>query len=89
MSVDGTDCMIFEPVPFSAHLYSQKSKGPGLRYEVAVSIDGGEICGVNEPLPCCTFTYLVLFRRYVKGQIAPNEHVVSDKSYPGNKCVSR
>ena len=37
-SVDGTDFRIQDPVPFSEKWYSYKFKGPGLRYEVGLSV---------------------------------------------------
>jgi hypothetical protein len=43
VTVDGTDFRIYEPTPFSPMWYSHKYKGPGLRYEVALSIRGGDI----------------------------------------------
>jgi hypothetical protein len=39
--VDGTDFRINEPTDFSTKWFSHKFKGPGLRYEVAISIKGG------------------------------------------------
>ena len=35
LSVDGTDCPIEEPRPFDKAWFSQKFKGPGVKYEVA------------------------------------------------------
>lgn len=41
VTVDGTDFRINEPTDFSTKWFSHKFKGPGLRYEVAISIKGG------------------------------------------------
>jgi hypothetical protein len=38
MSVDGTDCPVHEPWPFDTKWYGQKLNGPGVKYEVGVSI---------------------------------------------------
>ena len=52
LSLDATDCRIQEPTPFSTKWYSHKFKGPGLRYEVALTIKNGEIAWLNERFPC-------------------------------------
>eukprot|EP00171_Calliarthron_tuberculosum_P022157 IDg22157t1 len=38
VSVDGTDCSIEEPYPRSTKWYSHKINGPGLRYEIGLSL---------------------------------------------------
>ena len=38
MTVDGTDCQVYEPRPFNKDMYSHKMNGPGVKYEVAVCI---------------------------------------------------
>ena len=43
ISVDGTDCRIYEPEPFDTKWYSHKFNGPGLRYEIGVCIVSGNI----------------------------------------------
>ena len=43
MLVDGTDCILYEPRPFSKNHYSHKSNEPALRYEVDLSTLGGDI----------------------------------------------
>ena len=50
-SLDGTDCRVREPSPFGPKWFSHKFKGPGLRYEVAVSIRKGHIVWVNGTFP--------------------------------------
>lgn len=50
VSVDGTDFRIQQPSVFSKIWYSHKFKGPGLRYEVAVSILTGDIVWLHGPL---------------------------------------
>ena len=52
VSVDGTDCMIHKPSPFRSKLWSQKFNGPGVRYEVGLGIQNGDIVWVNGPFPC-------------------------------------
>jgi len=52
MTVDGTDCMIEEPVPFSPKWYSHKFHGPGVRYKIGAGVQTGWIVWVNGPFPC-------------------------------------
>jgi hypothetical protein len=42
ISVDGTDCAIQEPYPYSTGIFSEKLNGPGLKYEIGhiVWVDG-------------------------------------------------
>ena len=52
MTIDGTDFRILEPRPFSKSWFSHKFKGPGVRYEIGVSIATGWIVWVNRPYRC-------------------------------------
>jgi hypothetical protein len=49
--IDCTDCKINEPYPFCSKWLSQKFKGPGLKYEVAVAIHSDNICWYFGPFP--------------------------------------
>lgn len=40
ISVDGTDCPILEPCPFSTTWFSHKFKGAAIKYEVALDMQG-------------------------------------------------
>jgi hypothetical protein len=51
VTVDGTDFRINEPTDFSTKWFSHKFKGPGLRYEVAIS-KRGDIIHIQGPYPC-------------------------------------
>jgi hypothetical protein len=81
ISVDGTDCPIREPIPFSSRWYSHKFKGPGLRYEVAVCIQTGWIVWKNGPYPCGPFPDLTIARDKLHGEMAPGEMYVADRGY--------
>ena len=35
ISVDGTDCPVYEPSPFDRKMYLHKLNRPGVKYEVA------------------------------------------------------
>ena len=83
MTVDGTDFQIQEPSPFESRWYSHKFKGPGLRYEVAVSILGGDIVHTNGPFPCGTWLDISIFRSMLMDKLLPGEFVEADKGYRG------
>lgn len=83
MTVDGTDFMICEPAPFSSKWFSHKFKGPGLRYEVAVSIIGGDIVHTNGPFPCGAWPDIKIFRSQLIDKLAPREMVEADNGYRG------
>jgi len=85
MTVDGTDCPIQEPSPFSRKWWSHKFNGPGLRYEVGVCIQTGDIVWVNGAYPCGRWTDLRIFRHRLKAFLLPNELVEVDKGYRGDE----
>ena len=62
MSVDGTDFRINEPQPFSPAWYSHKFKGAGVRYEVAICLQTGDVIWLNGPFPCGTYSDRVIAR---------------------------
>lgn len=86
VSVDGTDCRIQEPSPFSSDWYSHKFNGPGLRYEVAVSISSGLMCWVNGPYPAGLYPDIKIFNEQLKEKLGENEKVLADGGYRGPKC---
>jgi hypothetical protein len=49
VTVDGTYFRINEPTDFSTKWFSHKFKGPGVRYEVAISTGGG-YCLYSRPV---------------------------------------
>ena len=87
MSVDGTDFQINEPWPYSKEenkkYYSHKIKEPGLRYEVAVSIQHGDIVWINGPFICGKWNDLGIFRNGLMHYLDRNERVEADKGYAG------
>ena len=87
VSVDGTDCRIQEPTPFSTIWYSHKHNGAGVRYEIAVSVFTGRIVWVNGPFPCGSYSDLRIFRRNLKKMLDQNEKVIADRGYRDSKCV--
>lgn len=64
--------------PFSAQWKYDKIKGNGLKYELGVSNESRGICWVKGAfLYLISFTDVVIFRRYLKSKIVPNEHIVA------------
>ena len=79
MTLDCTDCLIYEPRnPFSKSWFTQKRKTAGLRYEVAVCIQTGDIVWINGPFKCGVWNDLMIFRRDLKWKLAPGEMVETD-----------
>ena len=74
MSIDGTDCRIEEPSPFDEKWYSHKFKGPGIRYEVGVAINGN-IVWVNGGYPCGQWNDLKIAQHTVLNLLDNGEKV--------------
>ena len=83
ITVDGTDFKIQEPTDFSAKWFSHKFRGPGLRYEVAVSINGGDIVHTNGPFPCGSWPDIKIFRNELIYKLDVFEMVEADRGYAG------
>lgn len=81
ITVDGTDCRIYEPAPFDRKWYSHKFKGPGLRYEVGVCIQTGWIIWKNGPYPCGRWPDLKIARDKVLKRLRLQEKVLADGGY--------
>lgn len=47
VTVDGTDCRILEPSPYSPIWWSHKFNGAGVKYEVCVNIKTGNIVNIS------------------------------------------
>ena len=88
VTVDGTDFKIFEPAPFSSKWVSHKFQGPGLRYEVAVSIQSGDIVWINGPYQCGLYPDLTIFRRGLIYMLEGGEKVEADKGYAGERLYA-
>ena len=86
-TVDGTDCIICEPHPFSRAWYSFKHSGPGVRYEIAVSTTTGFIIWAHGPYLCVAYSGLKIFRLKLKGMLLPNEKVIAARGRKDEKCA--
>ena len=87
MSVDGTDFEIEEPGPFIKKIsklwYSHKFKGPGLKYEVGISILNGDIVWIHGPFNC-GMNDLQVFRDGMVHYFQTSERVEADDGYQGD-----
>ena len=84
ITVDGTDFKITQPKPFNTGWFSHKFRGPGLRYEVAVSIQSSNIVFINGPFPCGHYPDIKIFRLCLKEMLEEaGERCEADKGYRG------
>ncbi len=65
-SVDGTDCPINEPSPYSSTWYSHKLNSAGLRYDIAVSTRKARIVSVSGPCPASSHSDPKILRTGIK-----------------------
>lgn len=79
--------MIPELSPFWEGWYTEKFNGPGLRYEVGVSINNGDLVWLNGPKPCGVKPDLVIFRDGMKNFLEDGERVEADFGYRGEDLV--
>ena len=89
ITVDGIDFRINEPKPFSKKWYSHKFHGPGLRYEIGVCIQTGDIVWVNGPFKPGVKNDLNFFRSGLRGMLNPGEKVEADSGYRGELATIR
>ena len=88
MTIDGTDCPIQEPAQFDTSYYSHKIRKAGVRYEVGVNIQTGDLVWINGPYKCGAFPDLKIFRLKLKNLLDKDEFVKADNGYRGEpKCV--
>ena len=85
--MDGADFWIYEPSPYtkeaSKDWYSHKYNGPGLRYEIGVSIRGGWIVWINGPFQCGKWMDILIFRKGLQHFLGEYERVEVDSGYAG------
>lgn len=80
LSVDGTD---FQRSQTNRDWYSHKFKRSGLRYEVALSILGGDICWICGPWKPGVYNDVMIFREALATWLEPGERVEADDGYVG------
>jgi len=81
VTIDGTDFRIFEQMPFDSKWFSQKFKGPGLRYEVGVCIQTGWIVWINGPFPAGNWTDLNIAHHGVNYRLDCGKKYLADGGY--------
>jgi len=91
MTVDCTDFLVQEPWPFvKAHnkkWYTKKFNHAGLRYELGINIQTGDICWVNGPFRCGQWSDLRIFRRNLKHMLGLYERVETNDGYAGEPKI--
>ena len=70
-----------EPTEFSPKWFSHKFRGPGLRYEIALSIATGNIVWAHGGYPCGEWPDLRLARDAFIGRLAIGEMALADGGY--------
>ncbi len=80
VSLDGTDILIEEPQPFNKKWFSHKFNKAGVRYEIGISIVGGDAVWASGGMPCGEWTDLKIAMDLYVG-FAGNEITLADKGY--------
>jgi hypothetical protein len=88
ISVDCTDVPIQEPTVYWKGWFSHKFKGPGLRYEIALSLKKGHIVWIGGPYPCGEWADVKIFRDCLKHSLETNERVEADDGYIGEEPIT-
>ena len=93
MSVDGTDCAIWEPkhgqLPQDKKFFSKKKNRAGVKYIVAISIYGAQCVFIDGPFPAGSFNDIAAFRSKLKSVIRAGKKVVVDGGFPPNPKSER
>ena len=75
------DMPIQEQSPFSPRWYSHKLNGPGLRYEIGISLATGWIIWVNGPYPAGEYNDLQITRLGLLDALDHDEYFLADGGY--------
>jgi DDE superfamily endonuclease len=81
ITVDGIDCPIEEPSPFSSIWYSHKLNAAGQRYKIGICIQSGKIVWVNGSYPPGPWPDLRIFRHRLIHVLLRDEWIVADRGY--------
>ena len=87
ITVDGTDFQIPQKgLPkkgnaFASHKFAGKS---ALRYELGVSILGGDLVWIQGPYPAGKYTDIKIFNKVLRHYLEPGERVEADDGYRGH-----
>ena len=84
-SVDGTDFrtreLLTEFGEFDKGRFTPKFHGPGLRYEIAISIKQCHIVHINGPFKCGNHPDIQIARSLLHKKLAPGEFYIADSGY--------
>ena len=88
LTVDGSDFRTYLHGNNAALWFSHKYKGPGIRYEIAIAIQTGDICHTGGPFPAGQWPDIKIFRSCLKQKLVREnrfcrEKVEADKGYAG------
>ena len=83
VTVDGTDFRINNPKRFDKIWYCHKFNHAAVRYEVAVSIQSGDIVWIHGPFPVGGWPDINIFRHSLLSHLSEGERVVADLGYRG------
>jgi hypothetical protein len=87
MTIDGTDFQIPQQGTatrgnaFASHKYAGKS---ALRYELGVSILGGDLVWIQGPYPAGEYPDVKIFNKVLRHFLDPGERVEADEGYAGH-----
>ena len=81
MTLDGTDFMIYDVKPFDSSWYSHKFKGAGMRYEIGLSINTGDIVWFGGGYKAGHFNDLSMARSDFVSYLWKDKKVLGDKGY--------
>jgi hypothetical protein len=88
ISVDGTDCAIWEPkhgkLPKDKKFFSKKKNRAGVKYLVAISVYGAQCVFIDGPLEAGRYNDIEAFRKNLKGKIRAGKKAVVDGGFPPN-----
>lgn len=86
-SVDGTDFRICEPSPFNPRWFSHKFKGPGVRYEIGLNIQTGDIVWTNGPFACGFYSDRKIAKEEgFEYSLSDGERYIADAGYRGGRA---
>ena len=86
-AVDSTDVLVCEPQPFHAQRFSQKFQQSALRYEIGISVNGGNIVWVQGPSPAGRFNDQTIFNLKMVDHLKMHEKILADKDYSGKQIT--
>jgi len=79
IAVDGTDFIVQEPHPFEPGWCSHKFHHAGVRHEVGISIQSGDIVWLNGPFPCGAFAdQVIALQEGLEDAMEPGERHLAD-----------